>query len=119
MSKPIILRAKALDVSVKVPDVTGNLLHFDSIDQWQRAARRRFGADKLKWAFVCHHCGTIYSAADAVYAKMPQDQIGFSCIGPYEPSVNCTYNGRNKMPPNPVTVLVAGQTARMLSFAGD
>ena len=119
MSEPIVLRAKPLDASARFPTRDGRLRHFDSLGDWHAAAERLFGDERRCWAFTCHHCHTTYSAADGALAGMPVEKIGFSCIGPYDPRVGCTYNGANKLPPNPVTVTIHGQTARMLAFAGD
>lgn len=127
---PIVLTAKTLDASVKFPNEQGKIEHYDRIERWWAEAKRRFGADRVKWAFRCHHCKTDYTAGDARVAGMPANQVGFSCIGPYvaldrkvannHPVKRCTYDGRNKFPHNPVTIAMPGGiTARMLSFAGD
>lgn len=91
---------------------------YDGIPGWEREARRRFGPNKLGWKWTCHHCLTTFSVADYILSGAPQDKIGFACLGIFEPSVHCSYNGILPLPGNPVTVLMAGGVKmRMLAFA--
>lgn len=127
---PIVVTAKPLDASARIPDIVGKDQHYPRIERWWAAARKRFGPIRPHWKFQCHHCKTCYSAADGHKAGMPAHKIGFSCIGPYvqddpeventHPVKSCDYDGTNRFPPNPVTIeMPGGVTARMLSFAGD
>lgn len=120
---PIILQARGLDVLEHLHDEVRRRRKlreqpktYDSVELWEREARRRFGADKRAWAWRCHHCGTAFSAADYLLAGAPQDQIGYACIGRWEPRVRCTFNGATPVPANPITVRIGDQTARMLAF---
>lgn len=122
--KPVILRPKALDVLNSLHDQVRERRKlreqpktYASLHAWERAARRRFGHEKLGWKWRCHHCGTVFSAADYLVAGAPQDKIGFACLGAFEPRVPCNYDGSKPLPVGPIKVHVGDVTTRMLAFA--
>lgn len=122
---PIFLYATALDAladfhdevrkRAKLPEGSKT---FDSLWSYESEARRRFGPDKLRWAWTCHHCGTTATAADYAAVGAPQPKIGFACVGSFLPGHPCNYDGNKPYPINPVTVQLPGRVkARMLAFA--
>lgn len=120
---PIILRAQALDVLEQLHDEARRRRKtreqpqtYETMELWEREARRRFGANKLGWQWRCHHCESVFSAADYLVAGAPMSQVGHACLGRWEPRINCTYNGKLPLPANPVTVRIGGQSVRMLAF---
>jgi hypothetical protein len=90
---------------------------YDCLELWECEARRRFGAEKRLWRWLCHHCKRTFSTMDYVWAGAPQSAIGVACIGAFEPLVECSYDGTKLQPGNPITVHFMGQRARMLAFA--
>lgn len=126
--KPIVVKAKPLDVLAELHNDArrrrkvreAQPRDYYGMPDWEREARRRFGPERARWRFRCHHCGTVYDAAAALVRGMPVDQVGFACIGTVEASVACNYDGTKPYPINPVTVrLPGGLTARMLMFAEE
>lgn len=121
---PIVLRAKGLDVLHQLHDearkrrkTQDQPATYENMELWEREARRRFGPNKLGWKWRCHHCGTVFSAADYLVAQAPPAQVGYACLGVWEPRVACTFNGQHPLPANPITVHMGHVTARMLAFA--
>lgn len=113
-SEPIVLRATGLSLAQAFRDEKPN---YDSMADWEREGRRRFGLNKLGWAWTCHHCLTSFRAADYALRGAPQAKIGFACLGAYEKSIPCNYDGTNRVPSNPITIrLPGGVTAHMLAF---
>jgi hypothetical protein len=49
--------------------------------QWLAEARSRFGADPMKWRFVCPSCGHVASIQDWGTAGAGEGEVAFSCIG--------------------------------------
>jgi len=50
-------------------------------EEWIAEARRRFGDDHLKWAFVCPSCGHVATVDDWRNAGAPEGAVAFSCVG--------------------------------------
>lgn len=127
---PIVLQPQALDVLHSFRNEVGNLRErerfpfYDSIAEWERDAKRRFGADKLRWRWECPECGWVASALDYLSAGAPQHQVGFACVGRFAPASQrptgpCNYSGADANSTNPVTVRLPGRVEiRMLRFAG-
>ncbi|MCV2349311.1 VVA0879 family protein [Paucibacter sp. Y2R2-4] len=52
-------------------------------DAWRAQAVERFGADPLKWRFVCPSCGHVAAVQDWRAAGAPEGSVAFSCVGRY------------------------------------
>jgi hypothetical protein len=96
-------------------------------DEWVKEARRRFGDDPMKWAFVCPSCGYVATLKDWHDAGASEKQAAFSCIGRYSGSKKhvfdktggpCNYAGGGLIGLNPVTVQFDnGKSCRVFAFA--
>lgn len=96
--------------------------------QWRAQAVERFGADPLKWRFVCPSCGHVASVQDWKNAGATQSQAAFSCVGRYTGADDsntfkhaggpCTYAGGGLFRLNPVEVIGdEGHVTRVFAFA--
>ena len=50
-------------------------------DDWEAEGVRRFGEDRMRWAFVCPICGHVATVRDYKDAGAPGGAVGFSCVG--------------------------------------
>lgn len=88
-----------------------------SNEEWKKQGTTLFGADFMKWKFVCPVCNTIMSIQDYKDAGAPAGAIAFSCIGRYLPNPKpafdtkkkfgngpCDYSGGGLFKLNPVEV---------------
>lgn len=83
-------------------------------EQWKAEAMERFGADPLKWRFVCPICKVETSVDEWKKAGAPEGAVAFSCIGRYTkgegtmnqktPKRPCDYTGGGLFRLNPVKV---------------
>jgi hypothetical protein len=99
-----------------------------TVQDWQAEAVKRFGADPMKWRFVCPSCGHIAAVEDWKAAGAPENTVGFSCVGrfagnPREPfgekgAGPCNYAGGGLFRINPQPVLDEhGKTHSVFAFA--
>jgi len=99
-------------------------------DEWKAEGERLFGADVLKWRFVCPVCHYEASAADYKAAGAPTSAIGFSCVGRWLPKDRvrqsfggkglgpCDYAGGGLFRLNPVKVTMPdGEVMSAFAFA--
>ena len=57
-----------------------------TLDEWLAEGERRFGADRLKWRFVCPGCGHVQAVEDFRPFKdrgATAESAYFNCIGRY------------------------------------
>jgi hypothetical protein len=54
-----------------------------TVAEYKAEAIRRFGADPMKWRFVCPMCGFEASTQDWKDAGAPEGAVAFSCVGRY------------------------------------
>ena len=82
--------------------------------EWKKEAVALFGADPLKWRFVCPLCGHVASVQDYRDAGAEEGLVAFSCIGRALGSDKhlgdksggpCNYAGAELFRLNPVTVV--------------
>jgi hypothetical protein len=81
-------------------------------EEWITEARRRFGDDASKWAFVCPSCGHVATVKDWRDAGAPEGEIAFSCVGRHLPGASdvgersspCNYAGGGLFRLNPTEV---------------
>lgn len=96
--------------------------------EWKAEAARRFGADQMKWKFVCPSCGHVQSAQDYRDAGASSTSVGFSCVGRWDGHMSrgafqgiggpCNYAGGGLIQLNPVTVVhPGGKETRHFDFA--
>ncbi len=80
---------------------TSQLIQY-SLAEWQAEGTRRFGADPLKWRFVCPACGHVQSVEDFRPFKdqgADADSARFNCIGRYQgANPNAGLAGTGKAP---------------------
>ncbi|VTU44314.1 VVA0879 family protein [Variovorax sp. RA8] len=99
-----------------------------SADEWRAQAIHLFGADALRWRFVCPSCGHVAAVEDWKNAGATQSQAGFSCVGRYTGADDsntfkkaggpCNYAGGGLIGLNPVQVIGdSGRITRMFAFA--
>lgn len=50
-------------------------------EEWEAEGVRRFGEDRMLWAFVCPVCGHVATVQDYKDAGAPSGAVGFSCVG--------------------------------------
>jgi hypothetical protein len=95
-------------------------------DQWEAEGLERFGADKMKWKFVCPCCGHITSVDDWFKAGASEGEIAFSCVGRHVKDAReafgkgpgpCNYAGGGLFKLNPVTVVNGDNSHAMFEFA--
>ena len=81
--------------------------------EWVAEATRRFGADPLKWRFVCPSCGHVAAVQDWKDAGAPSECAAFSCVGRWMKTTKeafrkdggpCNYAGGGLFKLNPVKV---------------
>jgi hypothetical protein len=48
---------------------------------WKAEAARRFGADPLRWRFVCPSCGHVAEVAEWRAVAAPAGAVAFACLG--------------------------------------
>lgn len=97
--------------------------------EWVAEGKRRFGPDTDRWEFVCPVCNHVQSVAECRAAGVPENAIGFSCIGRWlakskdaftntPKSGPCTYAGGGLFKLNPVAVQSPnGNVIDMFAFA--
>lgn len=71
-----------------------------TLAEWQTEARRRFGDDSSKWAFICPICKHVATTEDYQMAGAPEGAIAFSCIGRWIEGSKDTFGGEGKGPCN-------------------
>lgn len=95
-------------------------------DDWQAAARERYGANWMDWRFVCPSCGHAAASRDWKAAGLPETMVAFSCVGRGLPNPKeifgrpgpCNYAGGGLFGLNPVgVVLPDGETSWHFDFA--
>lgn len=100
-----------------------------TFSEWKAEGERRFGADRMRWRFVCPVCKHVASGADYRDAGAPEGAIAFSCIGRYLDNKSleafagkqtgpCTYAGGGLFRLNPIRVTHAtGRASELFAFA--
>lgn len=63
------------------PEEIGNPEAVMTRDEWEAEGRRRFGDDKMKWAFVCPICDHVATVQEYKDAGAPHGAVAFSCVG--------------------------------------
>jgi hypothetical protein len=90
-----------------------------TLDEYQEEAERRFGNNKMNWAFICPVCKHIATVTDYKEAGAPEEAVGFSCIGRWTESKSafndpdcspCDYTGGGLFRLNPVIITGAKST---------
>jgi hypothetical protein len=102
-----------------------------SFEKWTEERIRRFGPDANDAKFVCPICRYVQSVRECRAAGMPDDCIGFSCIGrwiggsrdafgaPASSPGPCNYAGGGLFRLNPVTVQLSnGNRIELFEFDG-
>lgn len=98
-------------------------LRYDTIEDWQAEAARRFGPDENGWRFVCPACGHVATVAEWK-ALGALDAAAFSCVGRYQKAPArdafggkgtgpCNYAGGGLFQLNPIHV----SKSRAFAFA--
>ncbi len=98
---------------------------FDSLDAWHAEGRRRFGDDKMQWAFLCPSCGHRWIVSDWKDAGATEGEVAFSCVGRHlEGSGDlgsapgpCNYAGGGLFKLNPVSITIDGTDHYAFAFA--
>lgn len=99
---------------------------YESPAAWLSEARRRFGDDKMKWAFLCPSCGHRATVADWKEVGATEGEIAFSCIGRHIKGAGelgcspgpCNYAGGGLFALNPVSItLEDGGVTTRFAFA--
>ena len=98
--------------------------------EWVAEATRLFGADPMKWRFVCPICKHVATVQDWKDAGASEGSVAFSCIGRFLPecadafsltgdtkSGPCNYTGGGLFRLNPVTVIKDGSEHQVFDFA--
>ena len=96
---------------------------------WLAEAERRFGADHLKWRFVCPVCKHVASVQDWKDAGAEEGEIAFSCVGrrlkdaprkafegPIGPGP-CDYAGGGLFRLNPIRIEFDNSVREVFEFA--
>jgi len=50
-------------------------------DEYIAEGERRFGSDRMEWAWVCPVCKHVQTARDYKEAGAPEGAVAFSCVG--------------------------------------
>lgn len=59
-------------------------MKYNSVEEWQAEATRRFGPDMLKWRFRCPMCGHVASVQDFKDAGAKSPSCAYQeCLGRY------------------------------------
>lgn len=96
--------------------------------QWIEICTERFGADPMKWKFVCPVCNHVASVADWKAAGAPEGAVAFSCVGRWQRVARdafdgsgpgpCNYAGGGLFQLNPVHVrMKSGEVHRAFDWA--
>lgn len=99
-----------------------------TVEEWRAEGERRFGADQMKWRFLCPSCGNEVSAEDYKKAAAPETAVAFSCVGRWMPATTatifekgkgfCNYAGGGLFRLNPITVIdESGTEHHIFEFA--
>jgi hypothetical protein len=107
-----------------------------TLEAWRAKGDELFGADFMKWKFVCPVCGHIATVQDWKDAGAPAQSAAFSCVGRWaganpqttkEGTIGpnglqgkgpCNYAGGGLFQLNPVSVIDPdGVTRRVFAFA--
>lgn len=97
-------------------------------EEWKAKAVELFGADKMKWRFVCPSCGHVTSVQDWKDAGATEGAVAFSCVGRWTNASDkstfrgeggpCMYAGGGLFRLNPVTVTFPDNTTHeVFAFA--
>jgi len=82
-------------------------------EEWTARGTELFGADQMKWRFVCPSCKSVMSVEDYKNAKAPATAVAFSCVGRWTGSERqmleegdgpCNYAGGGLIGINPLEV---------------
>lgn len=93
--------------------------------EWNAKGEALFGADRMKWKFVCPSCGYTATPADWKDAGATEGEVAFSCVGRHmEESGDfgkkpgpCNYAGGGLFKLNPVHITAGDQVHQMFDFA--
>lgn len=95
--------------------------------EWVAEGTRRFGADHMKWRFVCPSCGHVASVQDWKDAGASEGEVAFSCVGRHTGAGGelafrkqggpCNYAGGGLFRLNPVMVLTPDGVRPCFAFA--
>lgn len=55
-----------------------------TLEAWKAEAAERFGADTMKWKFVCPSCGHVAAVQDWHDVGAPEGSVAFSCVGRFQ-----------------------------------
>lgn len=107
-----------------------------TLEAWSAKGDELFGADFMKWKFVCPVCGHIATVQDWKGAGAPAQSAAFSCVGRWaganpqtakertlgpnglQGKGPCNYAGGGLFQLNPVAVIDPdGVTRRVFAFA--
>lgn len=97
-------------------------------EEWLAEAEKRFGADPLKWRFVCPSCKCVASVQDWKDGGASEGEVAFSCVGRRKDGDDsntfrgngqrCTYAGGGLFRLNPIKVtLPDGGVREAFAFA--
>lgn len=99
-----------------------------TLEEWDAEGKRRFGADQMKWRFVCPSCDHVASSEDYKNAGASSDSVAFSCVGRWLESPKeafrgeggpCNYAGGGLFRINPVLVVLQDGTERNIFEFAD
>lgn len=108
-----------------------------TLEEWRAKAAELFGADHMKWKFVCPVCKHVASVEDWKNAGASVNSAGFSCVGRWagvnpetakgdvgpngiEGKGPCNYAGGGLFKLNPVTVVDPdGHEMHCFAFADE
>jgi hypothetical protein len=87
---------------------------------WGELGESLFGADRMKWKFVCPVCKDQMTPSDYQEAGAPETAIAFSCVNRWRNPDKCNYAGGGLFRLNPVTVQrTSGGETTMFAFAEE
>lgn len=83
-------------------------------EEWRALGAKLYGADTMKWRFVCPVCKHVATPADWKAAGAPEGSVAFACVGRWiegskeafskDRAGPCTYTGGGLFRLNPVKV---------------
>jgi hypothetical protein len=85
-----------------------------TLAEWRAKATEMFGADQMRWRFVCPACGHVATVKDWRDVGAPPNTIAFSCVGRWSGTNRdafgkgegpCNYAGGGLFKLNPVAVV--------------
>jgi len=95
-------------------------------DEYIAEGERRFGSDRMEWAWICPVCKHVQTARDYKDAGAPGGAVAFACVGRWlgagtgfsGKNAPCDYTGGGLLALNPVLVRDdAGREHRLFEFA--